>query len=461
MLLSAALLIFYLQPMAPAQEPARGRAEMGKQKEQKNAAQPQAPEPQKKHEHQMPGMEGQKPGMQGHEMRHGAAGMEHAHRAAAEPASTPVPMLMSMRGKWMLMFHGVAFLNALQQSGPRGDDKVFSSNWVMPMAQRQLGPGTLTLETMLSFEPATVSRRRYPEVLQMGETAFGRPIVDGQHPHDFFMEIAGVYDWRFSENTTISFYGAPVGDPALGPTAFPHRMSASENPMAPLGHHLQDSTHIAADVVTLGVKHKSVRLEASGFHGREPDEHRWDIDSGKIDSWSTRLTVSPTRNWAGQYSIARLNSPENQAPDADVVRMTASLTYNRPLAKGNWATTLIWGRNRILPVNELFNGYLLESTLRFAVRNYLWGRIENVDRTNELLLGKNPPPPGFRERFLGRVQAYTIGYDRDFDLVPHLATAFGGQVMFYGVPGTLKPSYGSHPVGLVVFVRVRPFGETR
>jgi len=231
--------------------------------------------------------------------------------------------------------------------------------------------------------------------------------------------------------------------------------------MAPLGHHLQDSTHIAADVVTLGVKHKAVRVEASGFHGREPDENRWDIDSGKIDSWSTRLTLTPTRNWAGQYSISRLNSPENQQPDADIVRMTASLAYNRPLAKGNWATTLAWGRNRILPVNETFNGYLLESTLRFAVRNYLWERIENVDRTNELLPGKNPPPAGFRERFLGRVQAYTIGYDRDFDLVPHLATAFGGQVMFYGVPGTLKPTYGNHPVGLTVFLRVRPFGESR
>src|SRR5438445_10471848 len=103
----------------------------------------------------------------------------------AQPNSTPSPMLMTTRGKWTLMFHGEAFLNDIQQSGPRGSDKFFSTNWIMPMAQRQWGNGTLTLRAMLSFEPATVSKRRYPEILQQGETAFGRAIVDGQHPHDF------------------------------------------------------------------------------------------------------------------------------------------------------------------------------------------------------------------------------------------------------------------------------------
>src|SRR5919201_861363 len=146
---------------------------------------------------------------------------------------------------------------------------------------------------MLSFDPATVSQRRYPELFQEGETAFGRPIIDGQHPHDLVMELAAIYDYRLGEKTALSFYAAPVGDPALGPVAYPHRMSAAENPIAPLGHHLEDSTHIVSDVVTLGVTHKNLRLEASGFHGREPDEYRWNIDTGKIDSWSTRLSFNP------------------------------------------------------------------------------------------------------------------------------------------------------------------------
>jgi len=396
-----------------------------------------------------------------HEMHDERIVMHAGHRAAAEPESTPVPMLMTQRGRWMLMLHGVAFVNALQQSGPRGGDKVFSNNWIMPMVHRELGRGSLTLRAMFSLEPATVSQRRYPELLQLGETAFGKPIVDGQHPHDFLMEIAALYEWNVKRNTAVEFYAAPVGDPALGPTAFPHRASAAENPLAPLGHHMQDSTHIAASVVTVGVKHRAVRLEASGFHGREPDEHRWGLDGGAIDSWSTRLTVTPTKNWAGQYSVARLASPENQAPGEDIVRMTASVAYNRPLAEGNWATTLIWGRNRTLPDDEVLSAFTFETTLRFRTRNYVWTRIENVDRTNELLLGASPPPPNFHEHFLARVQAYSAGYARDFDLIPHLATAIGAQLNWYGVPASLRSIYGEHPRGLIVFLRVRPFGSER
>src|SRR6266568_3474015 len=31
-----------------------------------------------------------------------------------------------------------------------------------------------------------------------------------------------------------------------------------------------------------------------------------------------------------------------------------------------------------------------------------------------LLLGQSPPPPGFKEHFFARVQAYTVGYDHRF-----------------------------------------------
>jgi hypothetical protein len=382
---------------------------------------------------------------------HGTSG------TSAEPNSAPIAMLMSMKDNWMLMFHGEAFLNALQQSGPRGFDKIFSTNWFMPMAQRELGPGTFTARVMLSLEPGTVTKRNYPELFQQGETAFGQPIVDGQHPHDFIMELAALYDLKLGENGLLSFYIAPMGDPAMGPSAYPHRASASEDPIAPLGHHLQDSTHIADDVITTGLTYKFARLEASGFHGREPDEFRWDIDSGKIDSWSIRGSVSPTQNWSAQYSFAHLTSPEALHPDEDTDRMTASVIYNRPLSRGNWASMLLWGRNRTSNA-LIWNSYLGESTLRFAERNYVWGRVENVDRTNELLLRNIPEPPSFQESIIGRVQAYTIGYDRDFTL-PHLAVAPGAQLTVYSTPDLLKPEYGSHPVSTVVFLRVRPIGQ--
>ncbi len=382
---------------------------------------------------------------------------EHAISGTdVEPNSTPHPMLMTMLDGWLLMLHGEAFLIDTQQSGPRGPDKLFSTNWVMPMAQREIGNAKLTLRTMLSLEPATVSDRRYPELFQEGETAYGLPIVDGQHPHNFFMELAGIYDYAVDDKTLISFYAAPVGDPALGPPAFPHRASASEDPIAPLGHHLQDSTHIADDVITFGATYRGLKLEASGFHGREPGEDRWEIDQGKIDSWAARATINPAENWSIQYSIGQLRAPEALFPTENIRRMTASLMYNRPLRYGNWASMLLWGRNQSLLDGNVGNSYLFESTLHLR-RNFAWTRIENVDRTNELLIGENPLPPGFTERYFARVQAYTTGYDRDIAHVAHLPTAIGGQITWYGVPDVLKPIYGAHPIGGILFIRVRVF----
>jgi hypothetical protein len=381
---------------------------------------------------------------------------------SAEPNSTPTPMLMGTKGQWEFMFHANVFIGDLQQSGARGADQFFSTNWFMGMAQRGAGPGVFTARAMVSLEPATVIGRRYPLLFQQGETAFGLPIVDGQHPHDFIMELAALYDLKLGERSLLSFYFAPMGDPAMGPTAYPHRASAIENPVASLGHHQQDSTHIAGDVATVGFTHRIMRLEVSGFHGREPDEFRWNIDAGKMDSWSTRLTLQPGRNWSGQYSYARIASPEALFANEDQERMTASVMYNKPLGDGklgggNWASTILWGRTRSLQDGSVFNSYLLESTLRFFKRNYAWTRVENADRSNELIFGEAALPPGFEERRIGRVQAYTVGYSRDFDVIAHVASAMGVQFTTYGVPEVLQPIYGRHPAGGMVFVRLRPY----
>ncbi|MGH9615827.1 MAG: hypothetical protein ACRD28_03725 [Acidobacteriaceae bacterium] len=401
---------------------------------------------------EMPGMNLGSPSTFRNEiMRHAASG------TSAEPNSTPMPMMMTMRGRWMLMFHANGFITDEQQTSPRGGDKFFSTNWFMPMAQRKLGPGPLTLRAMFSLEPATVTDRRYPLLFQQGETAFGVPIADGQHPHDFFMELAVLYDWKLRRHTLFSFYAAPVGDPALGPTAYPHRASASENPVGALGHHQEDSTHIADDVATIGVTYKIARIEASGFHGREPDEFRWNIDQGTMDSWSTRLTLQPGQNWSAQYSYGRLTSPEQLFPSENQSRATASIMYNRLLRGGNWASTALWGRTRSIPDNRKENSYLLESTLRFLARNYAWTRMENAGRSNELLIGEHGLPQGFSESPLTHVQAYTFGYDREFNLAPHLASAIGSQFTIYGVGAPLKPIYGSDPIGINIFIRLRPF----
>jgi hypothetical protein len=239
----------------------------------------------------------------------------------------------------------------------------------------------------------------------------------------------------------------------MGPPAYPHRSSASENPIAPLGHHLQDSTHIADDVLTAGFTYRNFRLEASGFHGREPDEFRWNIDSGRIDSWSARATLNPARNWSFQYSVAKLTSPETLNPGQDIRRMTASLMYNRPLHRGNWSSLALWGRNQVLENGNVGNSYLFESTVRFVERNSAWVRLENVDRTTELFSGGSPL--ALNDLYSARVQAYTAGYDREVFNIPHISTAFGGQLTLYGVPALLRGDYGAHPVGGVMFLRFR------
>jgi len=333
-------------------------------------------------------------------MRHDTSGTD------VEPDSAAPPMLMQIHGNWMLMLHGQASIVEQQQTGPRGHDKSFSANWIMPMAQRDFGRSQLTMRTMLSLEPATISGRYYPELFQQGETAFGKPIVDGQHPHNLFMEIAALYDLKLGENALLSLYAAPVGDPALGPVAFPHRASASENPLAPLGHHLEDSTHIAYEVLTVGEALGPVRLEASGFHGREPGENRWTIAVGGLDSWSARFTAAPFRDWEAQYSIGHLHSPEAERPDEDVLRQTASISYHNAWQAATLDALALWGRNHSIDSPTNWNGYLFEATSHIHDRHSIWMRIENVDRTTDLL-GVAAPA---EETVIGRVQAYTCAY---------------------------------------------------
>jgi hypothetical protein len=313
----------------------------------------------------------------------------------------------------------------------------------MGEAGHKFAGGTFSVRTMLSLDPATVTNRRYPELFQTGETAYGKPIVDAQHPHDFVMELALHYSHRLGGKSSWEIYAAPVGDPALGPVAFPHRVSAEELPQATLAHHLQDSTHIANEVVTAALTHGIFRLEASGFHGAEPDENRWNIDHGAIDSYSARLTLSPNANWTGQFSAGRLANPE-QLETGDQIRTTASVTWNRTYTSGHWATSLIWGRAHKTASGANLNGYGLESVAQFAHRNYVTGRIELVDK-DELLAGGQP----------FRVSAYTAGYTRDFYPVPHIAAGIGANITNYAMPAALHAYYGEHPVSVLFFIRFK------
>jgi hypothetical protein len=381
-----------------------------------------------------------------------------------EPKTTSefVPMIHTTFGNWALMFHANVFLVDAQQSGPRGADKFFSTNWFMPMVSRDFGRQTVAFRTMLSLEPATVTQRRYPELFQTGETAYGLPIVDGQHPHDLIMEITGRYDFRVSESSQVYVYGGPVGEPALGPPAFPHRASASENPLAVLGHHQVDSTHVSNSVITLGFVQGHVQLEASTFHGREPNENRWNIDSGVPDSFSSRVTVGVTKNLVGQFSAGRINNREALEPNLNTLRTTASVQHNARFSGGHISSSVIWGRNKDLPGQgeRIFNSYAAESTANFLKRNWVWTRIENVDRDRTLLVGETRAALNVEEDPIGRIQAYTLGYERDVPIGPSfLNIGLGAQVTMYGVPSLFKSVYGDHPAAVIMFLHLRPTGN--
>src|SRR5215831_11466926 len=252
----------------------------------------------------------------------------------------------------------------------------------MGMANRETRRGRLTFTGMLSLEPATVGKAGYRELFQAGEALDGRPLVDRQHPHDLVMQLAAV--WRIPVNATTGFTiaGGPVGEPALGPVAFMHRASASENPTAPLGHHTFDSTHVAFGVVTAAVDSGPWVVEGSVFNGREPDDNRWDFDFGRLDSFSGRVWFKPTDELEFQVSSGRLTSPEQLEPGHNVVRTTASGSWTRRDGDDVASVTAAFGRNDT--DHGVRNAAFVEGA-RHAAGNTLYGRFEAVQVETELL----------------------------------------------------------------------------
>lgn len=411
-------------------------------------------------------------GQDHHHHVHGAADAASENRSTAfllslasgtsvNPASWPMPMVMQRAGEWNLMWMGQAFVAGTQQSGPRGGNKIYSANWGMLAAARDVGRGSLMLRGMISLDPLTVTGKQYPLLFQSGETANGKPIVDGQHPHDLLMELSIHYARPLSTKAMINFYYAPVGDAALGPIAFPHRASAMEIPQATLGHHWQDATHIANNVATAGLAYGRFRLEASGFRGKEPNENRWNIDMGSIDSWAGRLTWQPGRNWVTQVSAGRIRRPETIHAD-DVVRSTASVHYTRPV-RGTlgWSTSLIWARNYKTIGRYSTNAVLAETVVPISRKGMLTARAEWSQRDELFEYDHDLAHRIFDEtgKRAHNVGAYTVGYTRELGSAGPVHTGVGFNVTAYSVSSALRPYYGSTPFGANVFARFRLGGS--
>ena len=368
------------------------------------------------------------------------------------PDAAPIASAFRRVGGWDFTGHGFVYAQYIDEAGPRGDKQFGSLNWGMLMASHALGGGMIQLRTMLSLDALGVGAGGYPLLLQSGESFHGQPLHDRQHPHDFWMELSALYLRPISKSTAIELYGAPSGEPALGPVAFMHRPSAMDNPLAPIGHHWQDATHISFGVATVGVFTHKWKVEGSVFNGREPDDKRWDFDFGTLDSYSGRVTYNPNANWSLTAGYGRL-----KFVDDSMHRFTASILHGTALGKnGQWATSVIYGGNQHIGAPGWAHSVLLESEAVLDNRNTAFARLEFVqkDASDLVLVDSAAAFPAGRIFNVGAVSA---GYIREVARGRGVTLGIGvrGGVNF--VPETLAPFYGSRfPVGASVFLRLRP-----
>jgi hypothetical protein len=364
-----------------------------------------------------------------------------------------------MLGAWTLMLHGDGFFQYDWQRGSRGSNQLGIVNWSMAAATRPLGGGQLQLRAMLSAEPWTIGSRGYPLLVQTGESYQGAPLHDRQHPHDLFMELAALYERPVARNLGLALYLAPVGEPAVGPVAFPHRPSAADDPLAPISHHWQDGTHITFGVVTAGVFTRNVKLEASWFNGREPDENRTNFDYAgrRLDSYSARVTVNPGPRWSLSTWYAYLKSPEGLYPDESLHRIGAAALTTQPVSTGGaWSSALIYGANAQIGTGRLSSSVLVESTLDLDGTTSFFGRAEYVQKSaQELVIPSVPPTTQYD------VGALALGYLRTVGTVAGLAAGVGLRGSLNIVPSSLEAVYGSRtPVGVAIYLRLRPTGAS-
>jgi hypothetical protein len=352
----------------------------------------------------------------------------------------------SQAGEWMVMSHALLNLVYADQGGPRGDSKGFLAGMVMVAAQRDLGPGTVQLRAMLSPDPL-MGPSGYPLLLAAGESADGtRPLVDRQHPHDLFMELSASWSVALSGNQSLYVYAGLPGEPAFGPPAFMHRKAAMDSPEAPISHHWLDSTHITFGVVTAGYAAGPVKLEASRFRGREPDEERYDIETGALDSSAVRLSYNPSEDWALQASWASITSPEALEPDEDERRVSLSALYSRRFGSNGVASaTLAWARKDKVP-GDTSQAWLAEGAVQPDDRWTIFARAEQVDQ-DELT-------PGLHHGPTYTVRKASLGVIRDWRLGDSVKIGLGALVNAYDIPAPLSASYGD-PGGGMVFVRLK------
>jgi len=353
------------------------------------------------------------------------------------PAASPMAMRsLGSRNGFDFNAMGLLTLNYAAAGGNRGESQLFSTSMGMVMAQR----GNLNLRAMGSLDPIFDGQHGYPLLFQTGETAHGEPLKDRQHPHDLWMEISATYQSPLRDGWAGFVYLAPVGEPALGTSAFQHRPSSLDNPEAPITHHWNDGTHITYGVITAGLTYGDRwKFDASAFNGREPNENRFDFDPIRLNSYSARISYNPTRQWAFSASHGYLHSPEALSPTDNQHRTVGSALYEN----GEYSVGLVFGRND--HGDHATDAWNLEGS-RHRGPDTWFSRLEWVDK-DELV---DVPAGNYR------IGKWSIGYIRTIRTTDGYDIGIGSTIGIYSVPSGLRPAYGANPVSFGLFLRIRP-----
>jgi hypothetical protein len=373
------------------------------------------------------------------------------------PDNNPMYMIMAHTKKGMWMFHGSIFVRyntqQLTDKTSRSDAQFDAPNWFMAMYNRPVGKnGLLNFTGMISLDPLTVTLKGYPLLFQSGESYKGEPLVDRQHPHDLFAALSVGYTQRLSKKVDVFGYFGYPGEPAVSAPTFMHRVYALNDPDAPLSHHWQDATHITFGVATLGLRVDKFKLELSNFTGREPDEHRYDFDPMKFDSYSWRLSFNPNKSWALQFSQAYLKSPEALHPEENIWRYTASALYASHVNMDGkyFASAIVWGMNDI-GKDDREHSVLLEGTQQFP-KQALYGRYEFVQKSAEEL---DLTDHDFGNKIFN-VHKLTLGTNRKLFSAGKIEFLGGIQTSINFPPNSLQSLYGNTPMAGEVYIEIRP-----
>lgn len=389
-----------------------------------------------------------------HKRMHGMYGNYVMNREASGtswvPDSSKLTGFHRMHNNWMFMVSGFSCLVFDNQRGPRGEKKIYDTNMLMFMTQQDINEqATIGLRTMFSLEPVTIGKCGYPLLLQTGETCDGiTPLIDRQHPHDLFMELALVGTYRINPDASLFLYAGLPGEPALGPPTFMMRFASQYIPESPIGHHWIDSTHITFGVITGGFVYKGLKIEVSGFRGREPDQLRYDIEKPRIDSYSFRFSTNPTENLALQISHGFIKSPEQLDPQENIARTVCSAIYNRSFGQDSVAQlAAIIGINDEQP-GILSSAFLIDITAQLYKKHILFSRFEAVEK-NDLFLS---PDPLADQKFT--VKKLTLGYIYEPFETEHSQWGIGGLIDFPLLSQPVRRRYGD-AISFSLFFDVR------